>query len=363
VKICHITTVHQSRDVRIFHKECKSLAKAGYDVSLLVINGETFSEDGVKVQGIPCKFSNRLQRFLKASKTVYRRALEINAEIYHFHDPEFLPYAAKLVRKGKKVIYDVHEDLPRQIYSKYYINKFLRRITGTFVEFFEDYLSRKMSFIFTATPYIRDRFLKKCKNVAAINNYPLMQETEPIKKNLGKNAICYVGGISKIRGLNEVVKGLEKTDTRLNLAGDFSPGSYYDKLTAIDGWDKVNFIGFASRSKVREIFAESFAGIVTFHPELNHINSQPNKLFEYMSAGLPLIASNFPAWKEIVEGNNCGRCIDPLNPEEIAGAINWLQNHPDEALEMGANGRQAVLNKYNWQNEEKKLLKIYNNLK
>ena len=106
----------------------------------------------------------------------------------------------------------------------------------------------------------------------------------------------------------------------------------------------------------------SKAGIVTFHPLPNHIDAQPNKMFEYMSAGLPIITSNFPLWKEIVEGNNCGICINPLEPKEIAQAIEYIITHPKEAEQMGQNGKKAVLEKYNWGVEEKKLFEIYKEL-
>ena len=101
------------------------------------------------------------------------------------------------------------------------------------------------------------------------------------------------------------------------------------------------------------------AGMVIFRPVPNHINSQPNKLFEYMSAGIPVIASNFPLWQQIVEGNKCGLCVDPLNTRAIAEAIDYMVEHPEEAEEMGQNGREAVLEKYNWEIEEQKLLSFY----
>jgi glycosyltransferase involved in cell wall biosynthesis len=85
-------------------------------------------------------------------------------------------------------------------------------------------------------------------------------------------------------------------------------------------------------------------------------------MFEYMSASLPLITSNFPFWKEIVEGNNCGICVNPLNPQEIADAIKYIINNPKEAEKMGKNGRDAVEKKYNWTIEEIKLFKVYESI-
>ena len=114
--------------------------------------------------------------------------------------------------------------------------------------------------------------------------------------------------------------------------------------------------------KVSELLAQARVGVATLHPDPNYLGSLPTKLFEYMAAGLPVVASNFPLWKEIVEGNKCGLTVNPLDPEEIAHAIEYLINHPDEARRMGENGRQAVLEKYNWETEGKKLLALYEKL-
>ena len=105
--------------------------------------------------------------------------------------------------------------------------------------------------------------------------------------------------------------------------------------------------------------ARSIAGMILFHPEPNHVDAQPNKMFEYMSAGMPVIASNFPLWREIMEGSECGICVDPLNSEEIAKAIQFIIKHPAKAEQMGKNGRRALVDRYNWEMEEKKLLGFY----
>lgn len=364
MKVCHITTVHSERDVRIFYKECKSLAKHGFDVKLIVINGKSFTEEGVEVIGVPCKYSGRLQRFLKAPKAAYRKALQVDAGIYHFHDPEFLPYANKLKRKGKKIIYDVHEDLPRQILSKYWINKRLRKIIAFIAERVENSVSKRMDHIITATPFIRDRFLKINSNVTDINNFPFMDMSDG-NTNVAakKKEICYIGSITKVRGITELVKALSYVPgTLLNLAGIFSPESYKNQLQKTPGWEKVKEYGFADRKMTKEILNRSLAGVVTLHPIKNYLDALPVKMFEYMSAGIPVIASNFKLWKEIIEQNNCGICVDPMDPKQIADAINWLLENPEKAKEMGKNGQRLVKEKYNWNNEESKLLKIYNSI-
>lgn len=363
MKVCHITTVHSERDVRIFYKECKSLAKHGFDVKLIVINGKSFTEDGVEVIGVPCKYSGRLQRFLKAPKAAYRKALQVDAGIYHFHDPEFLPYANKLKRKGKKIIYDVHEDLPRQILSKYYIPKFIRKSIALIVELYENSVSKKLSQIITATSGIENRFKEINPHSVAINNYPRLDELVGLNNNPNKiNSVCYVGGITRIRGAKKMILAMKNLKTRLIIAGEFGEKDLEEELKKTHGWESVDYVGFVDRKKTSQIMVNSLAGLVVFLPEPNHINAQPNKIFEYMSAGIPVIASNFKLWKEIIEQNNCGICVDPLDPKQIADAINWLFENPEKAKEMGKNGQRLVKEKYNWNREEIKLLKIYDSI-
>jgi len=174
---------------------------------------------------------------------------------------------------------------------------------------------------------------------------------------------AYKTGITEIRGIAEVVKAMEwVNNVKLNLAGTYSPDNFREELMQLRGWNKINEYGLVGKEKVVDIMRKSMAGIVTFLPLPNHINAQPNKMFEYMSAEIPVIASNFPLWKEIIEGNNCGICVDPLNPKEIADAINYLASNEEIAEQMGRNGREAVEKHYNWKAEEKKLLSVYEQL-
>jgi glycosyltransferase involved in cell wall biosynthesis len=149
---------------------------------------------------------------------------------------------------------------------------------------------------------------------------------------------------------------------KLNLAGNFSPAQFRDTLVSKPGWQKVHEFGFVGRNETATIMARSKVGIVTFLPLPNHVDAQPNKMFEYMSAAIPVLGSHFPLWKEIIEKNNCGVCVDPEDPKAIAQALNKLLADPDTSAQMGRNGRKAVIEKYNWGAEEKKLLNIYNQL-
>jgi glycosyltransferase involved in cell wall biosynthesis len=121
-------------------------------------------------------------------------------------------------------------------------------------------------------------------------------------------------------------------------------------------------LGVLDRRGVAEVLGRSVAGLVTLHPLVNYLDALPIKMFEYMSAGIPVIASDFVLWREIVQDGGCGLCVDPLKPNEIANAIDYLVTHPDEARRLGQNGRRAVVERYNWTVEEGKLLAFYGRL-
>ncbi|WP_297888145.1 glycosyltransferase family 4 protein [Sulfurihydrogenibium sp.] len=357
--ICIVTTVHSPFDVRIFHKEAISLKKAGYNLTIIAPHDINETVNDINIIALK-KHKDRIQRMFKTSKQAFILAVNQKADVYHFHDPELIPVGLKLKKLGKKVIYDVHEDVPRHILTKPYLNRFIKPIVSKMFEIYENYAAKKFDVIITATPYIRDRFKEINKNTVDINNYPKIDELyEPVNWDIRKNEICYIGGITKIRGIEEVIKALEYTNTTLHLAGNFESKELEEYIKSLKGWSKVRYYGFVGRDKVKEILKNVKIGLVTLYPTINYLDSLPVKMFEYMSAGIPVIASNFPLWKEIIERNNCGICVDPLNPKEIANGINYLLENDHIAKTMGENGRKLVMTKYNWENEEKKLLDIY----
>ena len=364
IKICHLTTVHKRNDIRIFQKECISAAKAGFDVSLIVADGHPDEVNrSVKIYGIT-KETSRLRRFIWSGRNVFHKALEVNADIYHFHDPELLPYGDRLRKRGYKVIFDSHEDLPRMIMGREYLPKFTRKFVSFILEKYEDFCCKNFSAIISATPHINERFLSVNQKSININNYPFLDEFKNDRSSGQKtgNNICYIGGITEIRGLTYLVRAMENGGAILQLAGGITPKSYEMELMEEKGWKHVKYHGNVSRSEVKEILNQSIAGIVTFLPYPNHINAQPNKLFEYMSAGIPVIASNYPLWRGIIEKYDSGICVDPESSDEIAKAITYLVKEPMEAIRKGANGRKAIEEVFNWEQEEKKLIELYNRL-
>jgi glycosyltransferase involved in cell wall biosynthesis len=361
-KIAHLSSVHPRNDTRIFIKQCRTLAAHGYDVTLVVADGKgTEHKDGVDIVDVGHQ-PGRLKRMLATTSRVFDQALALDADIYQLHDPELIPAGLRLKRAGKTVIFDSHEDTSRQLLSKPYLGPLARRLLSLGFSRFERYACAQFDAVIAATPSIRDMFLGINPNTVDVNNFPLIGELDGALPWADKHdSVCYVGGIGAIRGIREVVQAGAslKSAARLNLVGRFSEPAVEFEVRAHAGWARVDYLGFLDRTGVRDVLARSVAGVVTFLPFPNHVDSLPTKMFEYMSTGIPVIASDFPLWREIVEGNHCGICVDPRHPKAIAAAIDHLVSHPDIAMAMGGNGRQAVLATYNWDVQAKRLIDLY----
>jgi len=365
-RVAHLTSVHARYDTRIFQKMCSSLATHGCAVSLVVADGlgEEW-KNGVHIIDVGARTGGRLSRMTRTVRRVFDQAKALNADIYHLHDPELIPVGLKLKRAGMNVIMDFHEDVPKQLLSKPYLSPALLRVLSVTMRLYERYACPRFDGIIAATPFIRDKFLAINPRCMDINNFPMVGELDAAVPWTNKRKeVCYVGGIGAIRGAREIVKALEYTssDARLNLAGRFSEPAVESEVKSYPRWDRVNELGFVDRAAVREVLGRSMAGLVTFLPLPNHLDAQPNKMFEYMSAGIPVIASDFPLWRDIIVGNDCGLCVDPLDPLAIAGAIDFLVKNPERARQMGENGRHAVLVRYNWAMEESKLIDFYRSI-
>jgi len=206
-----------------------------------------------------------------------------------------------------------------------------------------------------------------------VRNYPLLDlfplpkhEKDEKSSSKGPHRLIVTGGLTRFRGIGELVQAAalvgDEYDIRVKLLGRFISKTFEEEVQALPGFERVEYHEWVPYEEVPRHLVEAQIGVVLFHSLPNHINAMPNKLFEYMAAGLPIIASNFPLWREIVEGNECGLTVNPLDPKEIAKAIEYLLLHPEEACRMGNNGRRAVEEKYNWENEGKKLLALYEKL-
>lgn len=363
MKICHVSTVHPAMDIRIFHKECRALVRAGYEVALVARHDKSETVGGVHIIPIP-QAKNKISRMIMMAFSAFQIALRQHAVIYHLHDPELVPYALIMKWLGKKVIYDSHEDWPRNIMNKDTIPRALRRAVSWLFGNLEDFAARRFDAVIAATHVITDRFLKLGCSTVEIRNYPMLNELQNAEVHWSDRdrAICYIGRIDRIRGALTMMEAIERVDVKLILAGEFTPPGLRDTMLAAPGGSKINYLGIINRDEVARALSRSRAGLVILHPVSNYLESLPIKLFEYMSAGIPAIASDFPLWRGIVEGNQCGICVDPMNPDDIANAIQWIIEHPVEAEKMGNCGRKAVETKYNWEQEKQKLIKLYRSI-
>ena len=343
MKICHITTVHPRYDVRIFWKECVSIAKAGNEV-ILIVNDNLGEEviNGVKIVSINSTYTNRLTRILSRAlkQRTFKKAKETDADIFHFHDPELLGVGIKLVKYGSCVIYDSHEDVPRQILAKEWMPAFIRKIVSKLFEIYENKCTRKFNAIIVPTPHIKDRFLKLNNNVCEICNYPSVDEITYSGQNYSiSNPDCTVGNLSNTRGKRQFAKITNKN--------------------IILNYKNCKDWGYISRNDISNILCNSSIGFVTLLDTPNDSLSYPIKLFEYMAAGIPVISSNFPVYKELVEGNNCGLCIDPLDVDEMCTAIEQIRRDIGYANKLRENGRKAIVERYNWESQSERLLACY----
>jgi glycosyltransferase involved in cell wall biosynthesis len=363
--ICHITSVHARYDNRIFLKQCRSVAEAGHDVALIVADGRGDEiKDGVNIYDVGSS-NGRVNRMLLGTRRLYQKARELKADIYHFHDPELIPWARCLLKQKKIVIYDVHEDYYTSICQKAYLPRPVRFLTANFAAFLE-YYSAKPFYKIAAEKYYRKRFPEAC----AVLNYPQSSLFNlQTVFNPNSNRILYTGVISRDRGalmmagLVRARQGIEvfavgRCSFSLKTEMQRHAGKAVERLHIPGKGRHMSF------HEITEYYAQGdwLAGIALF-PESDHYRQKElTKFFEYMAVGLPIIASNFPAWVDLIEKQGFGLCVDPGNFKELGNAINWLRDHPDQAMAMGQRGREAVRKKYNWEIEAKKLLAFYDQL-
>ena len=364
-RVAHLTSVHMPHDPRI-SLQCASLTEAGWDVSLVAQEGRLAVPE-LNHLTIPPQAS-RLRRAFLSSWHVFAQARKSGAKIFHFHDLELVPVGMVLGLIGGKVIYDVHEDMPLQILSKKWLASWLRRPVAKLTALVEWVATRAFfSGVVAATPPIARRF--PATTTVIVQNFPeimapaTISTARPFQERA--NRAVYVGSINEHRGVREVIQALQFSgypQSSLILCGQFNDMELEAECRALPSWNMVDFRGWQTRDQVHQALSEAKVGLVTLLPIPNYIESYPIKLFEYMAMGVPVVASDFPLWRSIVEGAGCGLLVDPLDSKEIASAMDWLMSHPDEAAQMGVNGQQAVAETYNWPSEAAKLLALYERL-
>lgn len=364
-----LTTVHPRDDNRIFNKEIAELSSVpGYTVSAVVADGlgdEHRSQyDIIDIGASDSRFSRFVSGNIKACSHVRK----LKPDVVHFHDPELMFLGVIFSMLGIKVVFDVHENVPQDIKDKYWIPGWLRGGVSLIYRVIEFMCVRFFSAIVAATPDIYQRYPSKFG--VLLQNYPRLEEFSFVcEDNFDDKepefSVAYLGAITRIRGVDNIVRSLSLLGDKtvcLKLAGFFQEEGHRQDLESLPEWKHVNFIGKVSREEVGGFLSSAKAGLVTFLPANNHINAQPNKLFEYMAAGIPVIASDFPLWRKLIERYDCGYLVDPESPESIASAIKEIQENPDLAKAKGLNGKRAIQSELNWEVESRRLVDLYKRL-
>jgi glycosyltransferase involved in cell wall biosynthesis len=362
-RIVHLTSVHPTFDVRIFHKECKSLARAGYHVTLICAHDREEIVEGVRVKAVS-RASGRFSRMFRTTWAILESAIREDADLYHFHDPELIPAALMLRLRRKTVVYDVHENVPADVSAKHYIPRLLRRPIAWIAGLIEMAASRHFSAVVPATGEIARRFEFRGADAVLVRNYPSADELPAVSPwSQRSTSVVYAGLLSPDRCIKEILQAFELLPNALHasvvFAGPFSPPGYAREIAALPGQHRAKFLGTIDRSALFRLFNSGRAGLCLCRPTLGYLDSAPTKIFEYMQAGIPVIASDFPAFRAIIDAAKCGLLVDPLDPEAIARAIQYVLTHPAEAEQMGRRGREAARRTFDWATEESELLALY----
>lgn len=367
-RIVHLTTVHHPHDPRIYYKQCISAQKENFETFLVAQpTDDALAEDsGVKLVKLK-KYTSRLKRMLFGTWEAYRKAKKLCAHIYVFHDPELLFVGSLLKKKHNIVIYDIHEDYVTSILQKQYLNKPLRMIVAKLYRFLEKILTSKME-LSLAEKYYNEIYPRG----KTILNYPLMNE-QLLQIDRSKQPIVdkliYTGNVTEDRGaLIHARIPTITPEVSVQFVGKCN-GKLAEQMKDVAGQAqaKLHFEGideFIVKEKIEQYYVEEnwLAGIALFPPTEHYMKKELTKFFEYMNVGLPIICSNFPTWKTFIERYNCGITVNPYDDKEIKEAIETLRNNPELKRKLGENGRRAVANELNWQNEEAKLIGWYNEL-
>jgi glycosyltransferase involved in cell wall biosynthesis len=367
MRIAHLTTLHPPLDVRIFEKESRTLAAAGHEVDVLAVRADEGRREGIAFHSLGDEPARPgLARLARRLVGAWRAARRVGADVYHVHDPELIPVATLLRLSGRRVVYDAHEETTREVVDMHPDRPLFGRFLSLVWTVAEAICGATVDAVVAATPSIARRF--PARKTVVVRNYPRPEEAEAAVGGTfaeRPSHAVYVGDLTAIRGAKELVAAMARVglpDARLVVAGRVAPAELDAELRSEPGWERVDFRGWLPRSGVDGVLREARVAVLPFLPVAGHEDALPNKLFEYMAAGLPVVASAFPAWREIVEDAGCGILVDPRDPGAIATAIERLLADDEEAAAMGARGRAAFERSYTWETEAPKLLALYDRL-
>jgi glycosyltransferase involved in cell wall biosynthesis len=367
-KIVQISSAHHVFDNRIFNKISKSLASNGYNVDLIIQHEKDEVVDGINIVALP-PAKKKTDRIIKIIPILFKKVINYPAgTIFHFHDPELLPIGLLLKLFGYKVIYDIHEDSVTAIEQKKYLPAIVKKTVIYVLRMFEAIAHKKLTTII-AEKYYKERFPEAFE----VLNYPKLNwATNLIVERKSPDSLLYTGSVTEDRGAYlhaKILNHMDKSElSSISIVGSCSPYLYKELIDSIKG-SKSRLKGNGSGKSVPfdEIVKayngkEWIAGLAIFPKTRHYAQKQLTKFFEYMAAGLPIIYTDFPAWKAFLEPLNVGIAVDPGDFSKIKETVLRLKQEDDLRKKMGENGRKAILDTYNWEKEEEKLLTLYSTL-
>lgn len=367
VRVMHISPAHPPTDPRIVHKQVPALAEQ-YDVICLLPNAGGQTLGRVRFIGLPF-FAWLGWRLLFVHPLILGHILRLRPAILHIYMPELLPVALLCRWFGVKIIYEVQENLRLKFDRKPRNN---HRVFRWAFAFFDRQARRYCYHVFTEDSYLKTYSDLRLPCVV-IHNYPDPAFFDAIPRpgtrsppvNDGPH-LLYVGVVSVDRGLAVMIQAIALLKEsypaiRLHLFGRcaFDPAA----LRALPSYRHVrDNLTFYGHTDLKIAYADPkryVAGLALLRPVGDYPDSFPTKLFEYMALGLPVITSDFPLYRSIVEPARCGYCVEPTNAAAVADCMMQVIDNPAEANAMGQRGRQAVEHSLNWQTEANQLLRFY----
>ena len=345
-------------------KQCQTLADQ-YEVFCALPRASPTVAPAIRFIRLPC-FRHVIWRTLITSPYILLRCLWLRPAVVHVYVPEFLPFAFVFRLLGAVIIYEVQENL----YKKMHLKQFNRGFLLEWAFHCFDALARRHFYlIFTEHGYL-DTYVNLAKPHAVIYNYPLLPFLElfrqPYQSDPAQPLFFYIGWLSFERAFDTIIDGLARLKQvypafTAHLFGQQTFGNAdLEQLPAFNQVrGNVHFHGYTDQRKAFPYAARATAGLALLKPVGDYPESYTTKMFEYMALGLPVITSNFPLYRDVVERHQCGFCLSPYDPAQLAAAMTYLIEHPEEARSMGERGRLAVEQGYNWTTEARKLLQFY----
>lgn len=363
IKVCIIAPVHNYSDIRVFQKEAKTLRDEGYDIVLFAKHDKDEVIDGVKVKKVT--YRNRMQRFLKLP-SIFKVANKLNADIYHLHNPDTLLIGFWLKKANKVVIYDTHEDFSQKILIKKWLPKIFRKPIAKFVSKLENKAGTKFNSVIVTEEQVKNRISNEA---IIIGNPPiikgrLISDSYKESKKVEKDDLkaIYVGGISKGRGILQMINSIEKLNDKLPiklwLIGPFFNDELYKECLSLTGWQYVEYLGKLPQEQAFAHMIKADVGLATLLDVGGHSNTDPNKIYEYQVFGLPYVASNFPKWVDRFSTANSGIFVDPIKEDEIVDSLYEILTNDKLYEHMSRNGKKFTEDN-SWDKEKQKLIEIY----